>query len=235
MREPLRLHVGCGMNRRDGWVNCDLHKTPATDTTFDVQERWPFEDNSVAQILATHMLEHLDDPMAFFREAWRVLRPTGQISLQLPYGASDNGVSDITHKRLWLPASFCALQPGYAAAIGNPQHDQWDAPFSVDWVARRIPRHLLWLVRWPWRRLGMPVLDCIWNGYVELFVQLTALKTPGQVAMFEEHGQANAVGVATVAWMHDWDPAYTGAAELKQFVSGRVEITAPARGVLTDA
>lgn len=225
----LKLHIGCGMNRREDFINCDLHKTDATDVVFDVQRAWPFEDNSVAQILSVHMLEHLDDPMAFFREAWRVLRPTGQVTLQLPYGPSDNGLGDLTHKRLWLPMTFCSLQPGYGRAVGNPQYD-WPCPFSVDYVGRRVPPQHLWMLRWPWRRFGAYFLDAMWGGYQELFVQLTALKLPSQIAMFEEHGKANVVPCATVAWRSDWKPSYQGPPDLVQFVDGRFEITSPHTG-----
>jgi SAM-dependent methyltransferase len=225
----LHLHLGCGQQRREGMVNCDLHETPATDRVFDVQRRWPFEDNSAAVIFSAHMLEHLDEPMTFFREAWRVLRPGGTLTLQLPYGSSDEAWSDLTHKRAWFPGSFCAFQPGYGHAIGNPQH-QWDAPFAVDYVGTRIPRSLLWLARWPWRGLGLRALRYLWGGFVELFVQMTALKTPGQVAMFHEHAKGNVVPQVIVAWRADWEPGYDGEPELVQFAAGRCENTAPQRG-----
>ncbi|HYE89551.1 MAG TPA: methyltransferase domain-containing protein [Terriglobales bacterium] len=225
MPEALKLHLGCGTVRQPGFVNCDLHKTAATDMVFDVQERWPFADNSASLIASAHMLEHLDDPLAFFREAWRVLRPTGMLSLQLPYGASDEGATDLTHKRLWFPGTFCAFQPGYGEIIGNPQHE-WPAPFSVDYVGARIHRDLVWLARWPWRAIGLRVLRFLWSGYVELFVQMTALKTPEQLAMFREHGHpGNTVPFTVVAWMADWDRRYRGPAQLKEFAGGRCENT----------
>lgn len=220
----LRLHVGCGWNRRDDMINCDLNKTDAVDVVFDVQRVWPFDDNSAAEILSTHMLEHLDDPFAFFREAWRVLRPHGRLILQLPHGASDQAWSDITHRRAWFPVSFAAFQPGYGQAIGNPQHD-WNAPFSVDSVMMRVHRDLFWLLYWPWRRLGLRLLPILWGGYVEIFVQMTALKTPAQIALFNEHGRSNFVPAAVVAWEHEWNPSYRGPQALKTFTSGAYQTT----------
>jgi len=35
-RRPLLLHLGCGSERKQGWVNVDLRPTPATDLVMDL-------------------------------------------------------------------------------------------------------------------------------------------------------------------------------------------------------
>src|SRR5689334_3994902 len=83
---PVKLHIGCGDHRIEGFINCDLYETKATDRVFDCTGRWPFEDSSVATIYSAHMLEHLTDFKGFFREAHRVLKPEGCLQIRVPYG-----------------------------------------------------------------------------------------------------------------------------------------------------
>jgi len=203
--QKLRLHLGCGRQHIDGWVNCDLTARPGVDRDFDVQiAPWPFSDNSVAIIYASHMLEHLTDPWTFFREAWRVLGPDGSIVLRMPYGDHRAAWWDLTHIRPWYAESFCAFQPGYAEAIGNPQTSGWQWPFSVLSVDLRISGKFAPLLRRRWlRRWVLPFAENVQNLIEELWVTKTALKTPAAVAHFRLNGPpANAVDTRLVMYRH---------------------------------
>jgi SAM-dependent methyltransferase len=45
---------------------------------------WPVEDDSVDLIVCDHVLEHIEDPRAFFGEVRRVLRKDGHICIRTP-------------------------------------------------------------------------------------------------------------------------------------------------------
>src|SRR3990167_8878736 len=77
--EPLHLHIGCGPQRMDGLVNCDLYPSSATDVLFNSIKLWPFLDNCVFIINTSHTLEHREDFKTFFRESYRVLREDGNM------------------------------------------------------------------------------------------------------------------------------------------------------------
>lgn len=79
-----RLHIGCGGERIEGWLNVDLQELPGVDVVCDVTEGLPFE--GVKRIFAEHFLEHLrvDDALDFLCEAHRVLVPGGIIRLSTP-------------------------------------------------------------------------------------------------------------------------------------------------------
>jgi predicted SAM-dependent methyltransferase len=81
---PLRLHIGAGRHRLDGWVNLDLQALPGVDVVADVRQGLDFED--VDAIYAEHFLEHLaiDDALAFLLECRRALRPGGWLRLSTP-------------------------------------------------------------------------------------------------------------------------------------------------------
>jgi polyisoprenoid-binding protein YceI len=80
----LLLHVGCGDQRLDGWINVDRQELPSVDVVVDVTAGLPF-DNAAA-LFAEHFLEHLplDDAVAFLLETHRVLAADGRLRLSTP-------------------------------------------------------------------------------------------------------------------------------------------------------
>ena len=81
----LKLNVGCGANRKDGWINVDLH--PAADVKTDARRKLPFHSSSAAIIYSEHFFEHLEYPeeaMRFLSESYRVLEPGGLFSVGVP-------------------------------------------------------------------------------------------------------------------------------------------------------
>lgn len=184
-KPPILLHLGCGFGRLEGWINCDLHPSATTDMVFDVQQPWPFEDNQAREIYASHMLEHLADPMAFFREAWRVLEPNGTMCLRVPHGGHRLAWSDPTHLRPWYAESFCFLQPGYGVEVRNPQEVAWRAHFAVDACKVRIAAKFAPIMRRRWLRKPLVRwLDNIANSAEEVYAYLYALKTVDAVEEF---------------------------------------------------
>ena len=81
---PCALHIGCGSNRKPGWINIDL--APGADICLDLREPLPFPDNSVKMVYGEHFFEHLDleEGTRFLRECLRVLLPGGRLSLGVP-------------------------------------------------------------------------------------------------------------------------------------------------------
>ncbi len=81
---PLRLHVGSGMQRLDGWVNLDLQQLPEVDIARDVTSGLPF--SGVELVYAEHFLEHLEvtGALDFLAEAHRVLAADGRLRLSTP-------------------------------------------------------------------------------------------------------------------------------------------------------
>lgn len=81
---PLRLNLGCGADRRAGYVNVDLY-TPA-DIKDDIVKLWKFRAGSAAEIYAAHCLEHLsrlEGQQAVAR--WcEVLQPGGELTVIVP-------------------------------------------------------------------------------------------------------------------------------------------------------
>ena len=81
----LKLHLGCGSNRFEGYTNIDWRKTIATDLVCDIK-KLPYPIESVDLIEAYHVIEHL--PRLHLPQTlldWhRVLTPGGSLTIECP-------------------------------------------------------------------------------------------------------------------------------------------------------
>lgn len=83
-RKPLRLNLGCGPEHLKGWVNIDSNPEERPDLVADVTDLSMFADDSVDEIYASHILEHIDVRVPALAEWARVLRPGGVITVVVP-------------------------------------------------------------------------------------------------------------------------------------------------------
>jgi SAM-dependent methyltransferase len=70
------------------------------DVVADLVDGVPLEDESVDQVFAVHVLEHLPDYLPLLAECHRILRPGGVLHVLAPWWRHVNAVADPTHVRL---------------------------------------------------------------------------------------------------------------------------------------
>ena len=73
----LRLNLGCGDKLLPGWLNVDSVPDCNPDMVCDLEQfPWPWADNSVEEILLSHVLEHLGEDrdvyLGIIKELYRV-------------------------------------------------------------------------------------------------------------------------------------------------------------------
>ena len=107
----LKLNVGAGCAPEEGYVNCDWKAALGIDEVFDLMEVWPFDDNSVDEVKAFEVVEHLPNLIWFMDEAWRVLKPDGTLIVRTCPPFVNNAWRDPTHVRPYLPDSFRYFDP----------------------------------------------------------------------------------------------------------------------------
>lgn len=106
---PIRLDLGAGKSKRGPeWTSVDVRKFEGVDVVADLTKRWPWEDNTVEEVNASHVLEHFDaiERVHFLNELYRVLKPGGKATIITPHWASCRAYGDFTHK--WPPVSEMA-------------------------------------------------------------------------------------------------------------------------------
>lgn len=102
----MKLDLGCGPNKMQGHVGVDLRPQPGVDIVADLTSTWPFRDNSVDEIRASHIVEHLPEPLNTMEELFRVLKPGAVANLELPSTNGPGAFQDPTHKSFWNLNSF---------------------------------------------------------------------------------------------------------------------------------
>jgi len=103
-RQGLRcVELGGRMAASKGFETVDLQDA---DIVADLNERWPFEDNSIGVVRAFDIFEHLNDPIHTMRELYRVLAPGAYAFIQVPSTDGRGAFQDPTHVSFWNENSF---------------------------------------------------------------------------------------------------------------------------------
>ncbi|MCD4499739.1 class I SAM-dependent methyltransferase [Chromobacterium vaccinii] len=108
----LKLNLGCGHDKRPGFINVDSQAACQPDQVVDLERfPWPWADASVDEIVMSHVLEHLgadtDTYLGIIKELYRVCAPDALVAITVPHPRSDNYLADPTHVR---PITAMGLQ-----------------------------------------------------------------------------------------------------------------------------
>jgi hypothetical protein len=104
----MKLNLGCGQNKLDGYINIDKYPTFSPDVVWDLEQTpYPFEAGSITEISARHVLEHLgqstDVFLGIMKELYRILTPGGTMEIKVPHYRGDGYWGDPTHVRPITP------------------------------------------------------------------------------------------------------------------------------------
>lgn len=103
----ISLNLGSGSVPLPNFVNVDVADIPGVDVVWDLDKApWPWEAESVYFIRAYDIFEHVNDPLTFMHECWRVLQPGRPLELHVSHWQSENAYTDPTHRRFCTPHTF---------------------------------------------------------------------------------------------------------------------------------
>jgi SAM-dependent methyltransferase len=141
VQNGLRVNLGCGVRRIEGWINVDHEPQTGPDMLFDIgQGSWPLEDNSVIEANASHVLEHLptESFRRFFQELYRVSRDGAVLHIRVPSPTHEWFWTDPEHIRPVLPETMHMLNKEHCRAwmvLGDsktPLAVYWNVDFVMD-------------------------------------------------------------------------------------------------------
>lgn len=151
----MKLNLGCGNARLDGWINVDREAVLKPDQVWDLERLpWPWAESSVDEVLLKHALEHLGQQTDVFlgivKELWRVCRNGALITIEVPHPRHDGFLSDPTHVRPILPSTLALF----------------DQSLNRLWAEQRVPNTALGLIHGVDFRIDdvVYVLDEPWRG-----------------------------------------------------------------------
>jgi glycosyltransferase involved in cell wall biosynthesis len=91
--------IGGAYCPRAGWNVVDISQP--CHLQADLNNDWPFKDNSVGAFRAHDALEHLRDSIHTMNEAWRCLVPGGVFMIEVPSTDGRGAFQDPTHVSFW--------------------------------------------------------------------------------------------------------------------------------------
>ncbi|HEY4922650.1 MAG TPA: hypothetical protein VII40_21300 [Xanthobacteraceae bacterium] len=104
----MRLNLGCGNRKLPDWVNVDMSPGCNPDQVVDLEQiPWPWPDDSVEEVLLSHVLEHLGRTtelyLDIFKELYRVCADGAKVTIVVPHPRHDFFLNDPTHVRAITP------------------------------------------------------------------------------------------------------------------------------------
>jgi len=106
------LELGCGRKPykpKEGEVvvHLDKVKLPDVEVVWDLNKfPWPFKDNEFDVVIASHVLEHLDNLIRVMEEIQRITKPGGLVKIKVPYAKHSDAFTDPTHKHFFTSFTF---------------------------------------------------------------------------------------------------------------------------------
>jgi len=99
----MKLNLGCGYRKIDGYVNIDNREELAPDMLADISTGLPLKNNVAEEIRTFDFLEHIsaDDIIFVIEEIWRVLKPNGKFISFTPSTDGRGAFQDPTHRSFW--------------------------------------------------------------------------------------------------------------------------------------
>ena len=99
----MKLNIGCGHRKIDGYVNIDNRESVKPDIVADLSGGFPFKSDSIDEVRAHDFLEHipLGKTIGVIEEIFRVLKPDGFFDHSTPSTDGRGAFQDPTHLSFW--------------------------------------------------------------------------------------------------------------------------------------
>jgi len=90
------------------------------DVVADLTAPWPWPNDSVDEVEASHVMEHIAPGEPFFhfmRELYRVCKSGAKVNVTLPHPSHDIFLNDPTHMQAIMPGTLAMFSKRYVEAL----------------------------------------------------------------------------------------------------------------------
>lgn len=169
--DNVKLNLGSSDRIIDGFLNVDILAAPGVDIVYDLNKGIPLNDNTVVEIYAGHILEHLDDMVKIMEEIYRVCKNGALVRIKVPYFKSIGAFKDPTHEQFFTEETFYYFNKEKRNKLGLPDYSI-KADFEILKVA------YIWSAPWlrflPFKKKFF--MKYFWNIVRTVYFELKVIK-----------------------------------------------------------
>ena len=153
-----KINLGCGHDYKDGWVNVDFYDDSTCDIKHDLEVfPWPWENDTVSEILIKHTLEHLGADWKVYikilQEMYRICEDDAHIQVEVPSPWHWNYISDPTHVRPVTPDGLNLFSKEHCQKCID--EGMSETPFAMIYDVDLRPHDVVWKY------------DQLWQGKID--------------------------------------------------------------------
>jgi hypothetical protein len=135
----MKLNLGSGIKRFPGFLNIDSDPGCKPDYVMRLGvDKFEFFDNTVDEVLAHHVFEHIGDGFfEFLKDLYRICKHGAILDIHVPHPRHDYFIGDLTHVRPItienmrpLSKKFCETQSYINSSWSGLAH-QLDIDFEI--------------------------------------------------------------------------------------------------------
>jgi len=143
IKDPLKLHLGCGDVYLNDYVNIDISSDSLADVISDFQNIYRlYPENSVSEILMVHSISYLRlwEAIDFFKECHYLLKEGGKLILEFP--DIEKCASVIVKSKNDYPNYIEAVRSFYAFDMGQIKNRDSFYTYRFGWSTWNIEKEL---------------------------------------------------------------------------------------------
>lgn len=120
--DNVKLNLGSGDRILEGFLNVDILPAKGVDIVCDLNKGIFLKDNSVTEIYANHVLEHLNDTVKIIEEIYRICKSGAIVRIKVPYFKSIGAFKDPTHRSFFTEETFYYFNKEERTKRGLPDY-----------------------------------------------------------------------------------------------------------------
>jgi predicted SAM-dependent methyltransferase len=149
----MKIEIGCGMDKTQGYVHCDISKECNPDIILDLNKKLPFKDNEISEVIMNHVLEHTKDRLKSLDELYRVCKDGAIIKIRVPYFTHVSANTTLDHYGRFTYTSFDSFNKSKENKNKNHKNYYWWAGANFKTIKKELHfRPKLKLIEWIFKK-----------------------------------------------------------------------------------